>query len=58
VINDASVIFIRKRETPLMELDEDTAPVEQWWKLWCDPSNDYAVFSEVSTELAEQELWF
>jgi len=32
-----------------MELDEDAAPAEQWWKLSCEEDNGYMVASEVTT---------
>jgi hypothetical protein len=34
-----------------MELDEDTAPAEQWWKLTCEEDNGYIVASEVSNRM-------
>ncbi|KAK0626608.1 hypothetical protein B0T14DRAFT_110375 [Immersiella caudata] len=49
VINDHRKVFIRKRETSLMELDEDSAPAEQWWKLSCEEDNGYMVASEATT---------
>ncbi|KAH8898537.1 hypothetical protein GQ53DRAFT_817799 [Thozetella sp. PMI_491] len=40
VANSLEAVYIRRRETDLMELDEGTEPTEQWWKLSYEPNDD------------------
>ncbi|KAK0651899.1 hypothetical protein B0T16DRAFT_454314 [Cercophora newfieldiana] len=49
VVSQPTKVFVRKRETSLMEMEESAAPTEQWWKLSCEPENDYIVASEATT---------
>ena len=46
VIQDVNTVFLRKRETSLMEMDENPSPHDQWWKVIC-------LFAEGNTILAE-----
>lgn len=46
VVSDHQKCFVRRRETSLMELDENAVPDEQWWKVTCEEANGYIVTSE------------
>jgi len=47
VVCDVNKVFLKKRESDLMEMDDATPPVEQWIKLWTMKDNDNAVMSQV-----------
>jgi hypothetical protein len=49
VVNSWDKLFIRKRETSLLELEDGAVASEQWWKLSCEAENGYKVSAEVTT---------
>lgn len=51
VVSDQHKLFVRRRETSLLELEENAVPAEQWWKLSCEEENGYMVSSEVRKTL-------
>lgn len=48
VVSEPNKIFLRKREQALMEMEDDSPPVEQWIKLWTMADSDNAVLHQVS----------
>lgn len=47
VVCDMNKVFVKKRESDLMEMDDAAPPAEQWIKLWTMKDNDNAVMSQV-----------
>ncbi|KAK0727903.1 hypothetical protein B0T26DRAFT_639576 [Lasiosphaeria miniovina] len=43
VTSNANIVFVRKREPVLMQMDEAATPTEQWWKITCDESNNNTI---------------
>ncbi|KAK3325419.1 hypothetical protein B0H66DRAFT_123462 [Apodospora peruviana] len=49
VVSEVNKVFLRRREPVLMEMDDASAPVEQWLKIWVSPEDDNVVMSEPTT---------
>ncbi|KAK1835792.1 hypothetical protein QBC39DRAFT_339610 [Podospora conica] len=49
VIPTTNTVFLRKREPSLMEMEDKSEPIEQWWKMSCIPEEKHAILAEMTT---------